>query len=181
MVGVFGQDGGTKVTRGWYPPLPGVQVTQRQHFVDPAGWSHGVCEAGWYRLSPLIFLLQVLERRMASLLGTASSTAQWGLDPAMGAQHPASGIPQGCWASPGSLGVVQSALPSGLEWLLLALGALSVGAGIGCHSTRCPQAAPAPVPGGGRAASGELNWYPRKRECSCFNYLAAVRTWCGGN
>lgn len=33
----------------------------------------------------------------------------------------------------------------------------------------------------GVAASGELRWYPRNRECGCFNYLAAVRTWCGGN
>lgn len=30
-------------------------------------------------------------------------------------------------------------------------------------------------------ASRDIKWYPRKRECGCFNDLAAVRAWCGGN
>lgn len=35
-------------------------------------------------LSSFVFVLQVMVRRMASLLGTASSTARWGLDPPWG-------------------------------------------------------------------------------------------------
>ena len=123
---------------------------------------------------------------MVSLPGTASSSARWGLDPPQGLGV-LLGVPCASLVGAGSPWGLSAwfDLPClRLEQLLFALGVFSVGTGRAaceCQGTRCPQPATAPVPGSGGTASRELKRYPRKRECSCFNYLAAVRTWCGGN
>lgn len=92
-----------------------------------------------------------------------------GLEPPSGAQHPAWGtscIPYGSphpWGLSAGFGVPCQGLGAALRCL----------SAWELWGTRCPH--PAPV-----AASREMK-YPRRRECSCFNESAVVRTWCGGN